>query len=109
MTPNCNQLVGMTAQGERAGIDVYRFVEDGKRLVGSDYGSSVPTRDFPTIAADVVAGRLPLGRPDLGLIALAATAGAIGGVAGSPTPVGSRRLAMMWVSTTGISLIRRTG
>ena len=55
-------LVGMPAQGERAGIDVYRFVEEGKRLVGSDYGSSVPARDFPAIAADVVAGRLPLGR-----------------------------------------------
>jgi S-(hydroxymethyl)glutathione dehydrogenase/alcohol dehydrogenase len=55
-------LVGMTAQGQRVGIDVYRFVEDGKRLVGSDYGSSVPARDFPAIAADVIAGRLPLGR-----------------------------------------------
>jgi S-(hydroxymethyl)glutathione dehydrogenase/alcohol dehydrogenase len=55
-------LVGMPAQGERAGIDVYRFVELGKRLVGSDYGSSLPARDFPTIASDVVAGRLPLGR-----------------------------------------------
>jgi S-(hydroxymethyl)glutathione dehydrogenase/alcohol dehydrogenase len=55
-------LVGMTAQRERAGIDVYRFVEEGKRLVGSDYGSSVPARDFPAIASDVVAGRLPLAR-----------------------------------------------
>jgi S-(hydroxymethyl)glutathione dehydrogenase/alcohol dehydrogenase len=55
-------LVGMPAQGERAGIDVYRFVEQGKRLVGSDYGSTLPARDFPAIASDVVAGRLPLGR-----------------------------------------------
>ena len=55
-------LVGMTAQGLRAGIDVYRVVEEGKRLVGSDYGSSVPARDFPAIAADVIAGRLPLGQ-----------------------------------------------
>ncbi len=55
-------LVGMTAQGARAGIDVYRFVEDGKRLLGSNYGSVVPARDVPAIAADVVAGRLPLGR-----------------------------------------------
>jgi S-(hydroxymethyl)glutathione dehydrogenase/alcohol dehydrogenase len=55
-------LVGMTPQGERAAIDVYRFVEDGKRLLGSNYGSAVPARDFPAIAADVVAGRLPLGR-----------------------------------------------
>src|SRR4029450_6745416 len=27
-------LVGMTAQGERAGLDVYRLVEDGKRAFG---------------------------------------------------------------------------
>ena len=55
-------LVGMTAMGETAGVDVYRFVEDGKRLLGSNYGSCVPARDFPRIAADAVAGRLPLGR-----------------------------------------------
>jgi S-(hydroxymethyl)glutathione dehydrogenase/alcohol dehydrogenase len=55
-------LVGMTLQGARAGIDVYRFVEDGKRLLGSNYGSAIPARDFPAIAADVVAGRLPLER-----------------------------------------------
>ncbi len=55
-------LVGMTPQGIRAGIDVYRFVEDGKRLLGSNYGSAVPARDFPAIASDVVAGRLPLER-----------------------------------------------
>ncbi len=55
-------LVGMTAMGVMAGVDVYRFVEDGKRLLGSNYGSSVPARDFPCLAADVVAGRLPLER-----------------------------------------------
>jgi S-(hydroxymethyl)glutathione dehydrogenase/alcohol dehydrogenase len=55
-------LVGMTPQADRARLDVYRFVEDGKRLLGSNYGSAVPARDFPRIAADVVAGRLPLGR-----------------------------------------------
>lgn len=55
-------LVGMTAEGRRAGIDVHRFVEDGKRLLGSNYGSAVPARDIPTIAADAVAGRLPLAR-----------------------------------------------
>ena len=35
-------LVGMTPQGERAGIDVYRFVEDGKMIRGSNYGSAMP-------------------------------------------------------------------
>jgi S-(hydroxymethyl)glutathione dehydrogenase/alcohol dehydrogenase len=55
-------LVGMTPQGQRADFDVYRLVEEGKRIVGCTYGSSVPARDFPAIAADVVSGRLPLGR-----------------------------------------------
>ncbi len=54
-------LVGMTGQADRARIDVYRFVEDGIRLLGSNYGSVVPTRDIPRIARDVVDGRLPLG------------------------------------------------
>jgi S-(hydroxymethyl)glutathione dehydrogenase/alcohol dehydrogenase len=53
-------LVGMTEMGVHAEVDVYRFVEDGTRLLGSNYGSCVPARDFPAIAADVVAGRLPL-------------------------------------------------
>jgi S-(hydroxymethyl)glutathione dehydrogenase/alcohol dehydrogenase len=55
-------LVGMTPQADRIAIDGYRFVEDGIRLLGSNYGSAVPARDFPRVAADVVAGRLPLGR-----------------------------------------------
>jgi Zn-dependent alcohol dehydrogenase len=55
-------LVGMTAQADRIRLDGYRFVEDGIRLLGSNYGSAVPARDFPRIATDVVAGRLPLAR-----------------------------------------------
>ena len=53
-------LVGMTPQGHRASFDVYRFVEDGKQIRGSNYGSAVPSRDFPRIASDYLAGRLPL-------------------------------------------------
>jgi S-(hydroxymethyl)glutathione dehydrogenase / alcohol dehydrogenase len=53
-------LVGMTPQGQRAGIDVYRFVEDGKQLRGSNYGSATPAVDFPRIASLYAAGRLPL-------------------------------------------------
>lgn len=63
-------LVGMTPMGERAGIDVYRFVEDGKRLLGSNYGSVVPERDFRRIAGDALEGRLPLERLVTGSIAL---------------------------------------
>jgi Zn-dependent alcohol dehydrogenase len=55
-------LVGMIGQAERIPIDGYRFVEDGIRLLGSNYGSAVPARDFPRVASDVVSGRLPLGR-----------------------------------------------
>jgi S-(hydroxymethyl)glutathione dehydrogenase/alcohol dehydrogenase len=55
-------LVGMTEMGVRAGLDVYRFVEDGVRLLGSNYGSCIPAVDFPRIALDVVQGRLPLER-----------------------------------------------
>jgi S-(hydroxymethyl)glutathione dehydrogenase/alcohol dehydrogenase len=55
-------LVGMTRQADRAGLDVYRVVHEGKRVIGSCYGSIVPARDFPAIAADAVSGRLPLGR-----------------------------------------------
>lgn len=55
-------LVGMTEMGITARIDVYRFVEDGKRILGSNYGSCIPARDFPLIASDSVAGRLPLER-----------------------------------------------
>lgn len=53
-------LVGMTAQGRRAGFDVYRFVEDGKQVRGSNYGSATPAVDFPRIAALYAEGRLPL-------------------------------------------------
>lgn len=63
-------LVGMTAMGATARVDVYRFVEDGKRLLGSNYGSCIPARDFPQIAADAVAGRLPLERLITEVIAL---------------------------------------
>ena len=53
-------LVGMTRQGARAAVDVYRFVEDAKQIRGSNYGSAVPSRDFPRIASDHLSGRLPL-------------------------------------------------
>jgi S-(hydroxymethyl)glutathione dehydrogenase/alcohol dehydrogenase len=53
-------LVGMTPQGDRAGLDVYRFVDDGKQIRGSNYGSATPANDFPRIAALYASGRLPL-------------------------------------------------
>jgi len=53
-------LVGMTPQGHRASFDVYRFVEEGKTIRGSNYGSADPARDFPMIAEAYLEGRLPL-------------------------------------------------
>ncbi|MDQ3691098.1 MAG: alcohol dehydrogenase catalytic domain-containing protein [Chloroflexota bacterium] len=53
-------LVGMTPQGQRASFDVYRLVEEGKQIRGSNYGSAVPARDFPMIATEYLDGRLPL-------------------------------------------------
>jgi S-(hydroxymethyl)glutathione dehydrogenase/alcohol dehydrogenase len=53
-------LVGMTPQRQRASFDVYRFVEDGKVIRGSNYGSSDPATDFPRIAREYLEGSLPL-------------------------------------------------
>jgi S-(hydroxymethyl)glutathione dehydrogenase/alcohol dehydrogenase len=53
-------LVGMTPQADRVPLDVYRFVESGIRLLGSNYGSAIPARDFPLIATAYLEGRLPL-------------------------------------------------
>ncbi|MGH2408065.1 MAG: zinc-binding dehydrogenase [Candidatus Limnocylindrales bacterium] len=55
-------LVGMTPQGQRAGLDVYSFVEEGRRLLGSNYGSSVPAIAFPRLARLHLEGRLPVER-----------------------------------------------
>ncbi len=55
-------LVGMTPQGERATFDVYRFVDGGRRILGSNYGSSVAARDFPRYATHFLEGRLPIDR-----------------------------------------------
>ncbi len=53
-------LVGMTPMGERASFDVYRLVEEGKQIHGSNYGSATPAVDFPRIARLYADGRLPL-------------------------------------------------
>jgi S-(hydroxymethyl)glutathione dehydrogenase/alcohol dehydrogenase len=55
-------LVGMTPQGQRASLDVYRFVDGGRRVLGSNYGSTVAALDFPRYAALYLAGRLPVDR-----------------------------------------------
>jgi len=52
-------LVGMTPMGERAAFEAYPFVDGGKRIIGSNYGSAVPAIDFPRYASWSIEGRLP--------------------------------------------------
>lgn len=53
-------LVGLPPIGVRASIELFGFVDGSRRILGSNYGWSVPERDFPLLAADYLAGRLPL-------------------------------------------------
>lgn len=55
-------LVGITPAGVRAGFDVYRFVDGGKRILGSNYGSTVAATDFPRYAELHLAGQMPVER-----------------------------------------------
>jgi S-(hydroxymethyl)glutathione dehydrogenase / alcohol dehydrogenase len=55
-------LVGMTATGVRATIDPFALADQSKRIVGCNYGWSVPAVDFPKLAALHRAGHLPLER-----------------------------------------------
>jgi S-(hydroxymethyl)glutathione dehydrogenase/alcohol dehydrogenase len=55
-------LVGMTPVGERAGFEVYPFVDGARRIIGSNYGSAEPAIDFPRYAAWSIEGRLPVDR-----------------------------------------------
>jgi S-(hydroxymethyl)glutathione dehydrogenase/alcohol dehydrogenase len=55
-------LVGMTPFGVRASFEVFPFVDGGRRIVGSNYGSAVPSVDFPRYAQAFLAGRLPIDR-----------------------------------------------
>ena len=55
-------LVGMTPFGERASFEVFPFVDGGRRILGSNYGSAVPAVDFPRYARLHLEGRLPIER-----------------------------------------------
>ena len=55
-------LVGMTPLGQRAAFEVFPFVDGARRIVGSNYGSAVPSVDFPRYAALHLEGRLPIDR-----------------------------------------------
>ncbi len=55
-------LVGMTPFGVRASFEPFPFVDGGRRILGSNYGSADPAVDFLRYAALHLAGRLPADR-----------------------------------------------
>jgi S-(hydroxymethyl)glutathione dehydrogenase/alcohol dehydrogenase len=55
-------LVGLTPLGERAGFEVYPFVDGSRRILGSNYGFAEPAVDFPRYAQWTLDGRLPVDR-----------------------------------------------
>ena len=52
----------MTPFGARASFEVFPFVDGGRRIVGSNYGSAIPALDFPRYAQLHLDGRLPVDR-----------------------------------------------
>ena len=52
----------MTANGVRVEIDPFDLADQGKRIVGCNYGSSVAQIDIQKIARLYLAGALPLDR-----------------------------------------------
>ena len=55
-------LVGLTAFGQTARFEAFPFVDGGRRIIGSNYGSAVAAVDFPRYAEAYLAGRLPIDR-----------------------------------------------
>ncbi|MDP5227564.1 MULTISPECIES: zinc-binding dehydrogenase [Arthrobacter] len=55
-------LVGMTAVGATATIDPFDLADQGKRILGCNYGSSVAAVDVPRLARLFLDGKLPLDR-----------------------------------------------
>jgi len=55
-------IVGATGTEAKISLSTYDLFMDGKTLVGSQYGSTVPERDFPLLLDLWQSGRLPLDR-----------------------------------------------
>lgn len=55
-------LVGLTRFGHSASFEAFPFVDGGRRILGSNYGSAVAAVDFPAYAEAYLAGRLPIDR-----------------------------------------------
>ena len=63
-------IVGITPHGHRASFDTATLVDKSARIVGSNYGWSIPSEDFPRLARLVLDGRLPVDRLIEGRIGL---------------------------------------
>jgi S-(hydroxymethyl)glutathione dehydrogenase / alcohol dehydrogenase len=70
-------VVGMPAEGVRAAFDPFDLADQSKRILGCNYGSSVPSVDFPRLTRLYTSGRLPLDRLVGQTIALDAVDGAL--------------------------------
>ncbi len=55
-------LVGLTRFGQSASFEAFPFVDGGRRILGSNYGSAVAAVDFPKYAEAYLGGRLPIDR-----------------------------------------------
>jgi S-(hydroxymethyl)glutathione dehydrogenase / alcohol dehydrogenase len=55
-------VVGMPGEGVLVAFDPFDLADQGKRILGCNYGSSVPSVDFPRLARLYTSGRLPLDR-----------------------------------------------
>lgn len=55
-------LVGMTPDGVRVSLDPFAIADQGLRVLGCNYGSSVASQDIPRFAEMYLQGKLPLDR-----------------------------------------------
>lgn len=52
--------MGLPPADQTINFDGLALAEGGIRIIGSNYGSTVPGRDFPRLAALYLAGKLPV-------------------------------------------------
>lgn len=55
-------IVGLPPQDRPVAVDALALAEEGKTLIGSNYGGTVPARDFPMLANLFLHGKLPVDR-----------------------------------------------
>ena len=109
-TPNSASNLGSSGSVTRIDAALANAVNDSATMarVGTDAGPGAPAVTIRAGGQASESGRLRMRLPVAAASALA-TAGAIGGTPGSPTPVGFSVDGTMCTSTAGISPIRSTG